>query len=41
MTKEKFDLEKKTAYCEISGEVSDSVLEKAVADAGYEVVKIS
>ncbi|MGN0596677.1 MAG: heavy metal translocating P-type ATPase [Ruminiclostridium sp.] len=35
------DLEKKTAYCEISGEVSDSVLEKAVADAGYEVVKIS
>ena len=35
------DLEKKTAYCEISGDVSDSVLEKAVADAGYEVVKIS
>lgn len=35
------DLEKKTAYCEISGNVSDETLTKAVADAGYKVVKIS
>ena len=34
-------LEKKTAYCEISGDVSDETLKKAVKDAGYKVVKIS
>ena len=35
------NLEKKTAYCEISGDVSDETLKKAVKDAGYKVVKIS
>lgn len=35
------DLEAKTAYAEITGEVSDDVLKKAVEDAGYEVVGIS
>lgn len=35
------DLEAKTAYVEITGDVSDDVLKKAVEDAGYEVVGIT
>ncbi|MCM1055731.1 MAG: heavy metal translocating P-type ATPase [Bacteroides sp.] len=34
------DLEAKTAYIELSTEVGDDVLKKAVEDAGYEVVEI-
>lgn len=36
----KVDLGAKTAYVEITGEVSDEVLKKSVEDAGYEVVGI-
>ena len=34
------NLEEKTAYVEISGDVGDDVLKKAVEDAGYEVTAI-
>lgn len=34
------DLEAKTAFIELSSEVGDDVLKKAVEDAGYEVVEI-
>lgn len=34
------NLEEKTAYIEISGDVSDDTLKKAVEDAGYEVTGI-
>ena len=36
----KVDLESKTAAVELSGDISDEVLEKAVIDAGYEVTGI-
>lgn len=36
----KVDLEKKCAFAELSQEVSDEELEKAVTDAGYEVTSI-
>lgn len=36
----KVDLEAKTAYVEVMGDVSDEVLRKTVEDAGYEVVGI-
>ncbi len=37
----KVDLEKKTAYIDLSKDVADDVLKKAVTDADYEVVSIS
>lgn len=37
----KVDLEAKTAYVEITGDVSDDVLKKAVEDSGYEVAGIA
>lgn len=37
----KVDLEAKTAYAEITGDISDDVLKKAVEDAGYEVAVIT
>ena len=36
----KVDLEKKTAYVDLTKDVSDEVLSKAVTDAGYDVVSI-
>lgn len=36
----KVDLEKKTAYVDLTKDVSDEVLSKAVIDAGYDVVSI-
>lgn len=37
----KVDLDKKTAYIELTKDVTDDVLKKAVTDADYEVVSIS
>ena len=37
----KVDLEKKTAYIELSKDVADDVLKQAVTDADYEVVSLS
>lgn len=36
----KVDLEKKTAYVDLTKDVSDDVLSKAVVDAGYDVVSV-
>ena len=37
----KVDLEAKTAFVDVTGNVSDDALKKAVEDAGYEVKGIS